>query len=1061
MSETRETWSSSKYGKIINFLSEDTRVQLRHFWSRYLEVSELRDKALKSFEKPYKEAITARLEDLGEGPFVLNGFRGAGPHWAVASRVLLICFKAYWKTGVVAGNPHDVKDLGLGGHGRINPLLAISSSPDGTFAIHRDTDPLLGFHLAGCFDETSGSQQQFAEKLAKHVQGQFKEWCQTFWKHLRAKTVHINVFCGDAIRFCHELQAIYNPEQRRTKLASAYAAQWRPTELVLQGLDRPRDKKLFDAIDTSNLMDHVGLLNALTAVSPLLSRRVTSIMFTDTLLKLSEDHMTTLSDLLSSDVTTISLILGITPVTHLVGFTPDATSAEAARVLTTPNGDPDSALCWTRIAWKIADYGEYFQAPTTELPSRLVEFQENQLAKFCLKLYLKMFGSENTSASEPDIYTRLSFVSFLEIIKRRIQVQWKPFIRLLFDEINSDLDQELQVALFFSGLVTDLPVALPARQLPLTPYGQVRPQSSDYGLLGSENPPSVVFATLIVPRARLKAFTNQSPKTASTPKIQMIIQNESIKMADHYFSIQCFFGKLSPHPDDDTRCSAIPDAKGWKGKDDLVVSVAIPTWSLLVGPREGVHVNLTITPSATGAHYAFRLGPEMEIFGCGLDDQHLRILSHPPGVTFRVQDPPVIIPPLSNSLEEVCLATLNEKSETETLRMYTSRVLKTTKHITISQSSPCVLNLKVKSSEDSEDPEPIALRYPYPVGGSHRKVEFLPHGGIEVIISISSALVRGGYDHNPFPVCMQGPRTITPTIPHMKLDKLPVIDINANLECKEEMLEWILSINERKLVHDKVTPDNTTALLELKKSIFVLYEVFLESRGKFRIFDLSRRPGICTLLFISALRHTGYQGSVALEAYVVSLAGERLSAIQPFITELLNLKEIMNTYHGPKEQGYWKMLLPALIESVKTTWSHGEKCEYREKNNIPLSAEPGEVAICSCGEGLEVNNFPRCANWEQFAKYAHRIAIPPLSPVPFIESITEKGTLQYGGILEHLPPAAPAASNAPVKLEKCDQCGKKSQAKLRRCQRCEKTKYCNHACQKAAWKVHKKQCKKG
>lgn len=1076
-SETGEAWLTSRYGVIINFLSEDTREQLRYFWTRYLEVSELGDNGLKSFEKPHRDAITATLGDLGEGPFVLNGFRGAGPHWAFACRILLLCFKAYWKTGVVAGNSHDVRDLGLGGHGRINPLLAISSSPDGSFAVHRDTDPLLGYHLASCFDEPC-SQQQLIEKLAKHAQRQFKSWCRSFRQHIRSRTVHINVFCGDALRFCYALQSNCNPEQRRTKLTSAYTAQWRSTELVLKGLDNPHDRELFDVIETSNLMDHVGILNALPAISPLLARRVTSIMFTDTLLKLSEEKITTLSDLVGSDVTTISLILGITPVTHLVGFTTDSTAAEAARVLTTPNPDVDNSRCWTRIAWKVADFGDYVHAPT-ELPSSLVEFQEHQLAKFCLKLYLKMFGSENTAAlaqsvrrevstrttSAPDHYTRLSFVCLLEVIKRRIQLDWKAFMKLLLEEINKDLHlfmgrnsfQELQVSLYLSGLLTDLPVALPPRRLPMTPYGPIRPPSSDKGLLGTEDPPSIVFVTMSVPRSSLKMFTKQDPKAAGTPEIQMNILNASVKMADHYFSIQCFFGKLSPHPEDETRCDVLPDPKGWKGKDDLIVTVPVPTWDLLVGTREGIRVILTVTLSAAGAQYAFRLGPEMEIFSCGLDDQRLRILSHPPGVSFNVRDPPVIISPQSSSLEEVCLATLNEKSETTTLRMYTPRILKTNKEIAITQDLPCMVGVKV---EGLEDPEPIILRYPYPINAGCHQANFLAHGGMELVVSISPALVPGGYDHNPFSVCMQGSRTITPTIPHMKLDKLPIISADGNHECKEETLAWTLSTGEHRLVHEKAAPENTTALLELKKSICILYEIFLNTRGRLRIYELSRSPGMSTLLFISTLRHSGYQGSVFLEGFVVSLAGERLAPIQPLIDGMFETKEIVNSMLGPKEQLYWKKLLPALIESVRTTWSHGEECEYRKKKHIPLSAEPEDVPVCSCGEGEEIDTFPRCTHWELFAKYAKRLAIPPVSTVPFMESIAQDVSLQLDQLREHLPSVPPAASNAPVKREKCDQCGK-LQEKLKNCQRCGKTKYCNHACQKAAWKGHKKQCKKG
>lgn len=1078
-SRSMNTWSSSSLGKRINFLSEDTLQQLRYFWSKYFEVADMHDEELEEFEKPYRNSIKRKLGYLGDGPFAHEGYRSAGPHWKAGGPTLYSAFQAYWRTGVVAGNTHDVEDLGPDGRGRLNPLFTFSSSPDGSFAVHMDTDPLLGFHLAACFDDKNHQKQEFLDKLAAHAKGQFRSWCKTFRTHLCSKTLRLNIFCGDAVRFCHELQAVYYPEQRRTKLTRTYAAPWKSAELVLQGLNR-EDKDLFDVIESSNLIDHVGALNALPAIAPLLSRRVTSVIFTDTLQKASKNYCTSLVDVVGCDVATLSLILGLTPVTYLVGFVADSTAAEAPRSVGRSGHDRGFAVCFTRIAWKVADFGDPVQDATFEPPIRLVEFNEPQLAKFCYQLYLNMFRSESSDelaksvlreastpySTSPERYTRLSFVLFLDIIKRNVQIEWEPFIHALLEDINGDVNlfagrnsfQELQVSLYLCGLYRNMPVALPPRGLGTTPYGPVRPCSSEKGLLARENPPSVVFATLVVPRESLKPFTKQDPRTVGLPAIQMNVVNRSIKMLNSHCALQSFFGKLTPRSDDDARFDVVSDRLGWKGEDNLIVCVPIATWTLLVGPREGLKVNLTVSTSATGAHYAFTLGPEMEIFGCGLEGEELHILSEPPGATFKPIDLPEIIAPECASIEEVCLATMGTKAETTSLHMYTPFVKLKDNEITVTQESPCVLKVQ------PEGAEPFAFRYPLPIDGTRHEKKFLVEDdGLDVVAPISHALADGGYDHNPFPVCMQEGRTTTPTIQHIKLDKLPTINVEESNGETEELLGWILSAAEDRLAHDGKPECEIPALVELKAAIGTLFEIYLPFKGKLGIFELSRKQELATtLIFVSSVRHNEYQ-TVVIDAYVVTLTGERYSSVRPFIAELFEEKKIMDLFLGAKSAALWKKLLPAQVESCRTTWTHGENCEYRVKRRIPLSTEEHEVAICTCGEGQEVDNFPRVPHWEQFAKYATRLAIPPISTVPIVEAIIpELASIRLSEFPPDPPAATPAASTAaPVKRDKCDNCGKESEKKLKGCPRCDTMKYCNHACRKADWKAHKKQCRKG
>ncbi len=68
---------------------------------------------------------------------------------------------------------------------------------------------------------------------------------------------------------------------------------------------------VYDVIDTSNVMDHVGLLNLLCAVVPLLSGRRNSVLYTESRLQGAEVSGKLLETLLHSNVTMSSLLFGI------------------------------------------------------------------------------------------------------------------------------------------------------------------------------------------------------------------------------------------------------------------------------------------------------------------------------------------------------------------------------------------------------------------------------------------------------------------------------------------------------------------------------------------------------------------------------------------------------------------------------------------------------------------------------------------------------------------------------------------------------------------------------
>jgi hypothetical protein len=70
----------------------------------------------------------------------------------------------------------------------------------------------------------------------------------------------------------------------------------------------------YDVIDTSNVMDHVGLLNLLIAVVSLMSGRRDSVLYTESFLEGAKQPEKLLETLLHSNVTVSSLLSGVAPV---------------------------------------------------------------------------------------------------------------------------------------------------------------------------------------------------------------------------------------------------------------------------------------------------------------------------------------------------------------------------------------------------------------------------------------------------------------------------------------------------------------------------------------------------------------------------------------------------------------------------------------------------------------------------------------------------------------------------------------------------------------------------
>ena len=266
-SKSTEQWASSPYGKYIQYVDKATLQDLRQYWTRYASTEEFTQA---------RTAIAQRSKEIGN-MLIYNGVRSAGPFWFNATETTAYVYQQFWKTGVVAGNNDDLSQLN--GKGEVNPMFAVSSAASRGFAVHYGAEPLLGFHLPEAFKEVVPKERGGASEQAKRAvavaKSQFKAWCESFSDYVNNNRVHVGFFCGEALALSHDLQLAITLDQKHGHVARTYVKPWSACPLLLDGdvnLNAsgglPCDP--FHVIDTSNLGDHVGFINILSATVPLL-----------------------------------------------------------------------------------------------------------------------------------------------------------------------------------------------------------------------------------------------------------------------------------------------------------------------------------------------------------------------------------------------------------------------------------------------------------------------------------------------------------------------------------------------------------------------------------------------------------------------------------------------------------------------------------------------------------------------------------------------------------------------------------------------------------------------
>lgn len=1070
--DTLEAWQTSPYGANFLISSDHTLDNLRKFWQHYTEKTDMRvtEKVGASFRQEMKNVFNARVESNG---VYTGGARSAGYHAAESFGLVHAAFRAYWNTGVIAGNDTDLKTLKKDKGGFANPLLAWSSSPEAGFAVHYGTDCIAGFHIASLFDRAVSHTKQL-QTIGDLCKTQFFEWCATFAKVW--SNVTIAVHSGDAINFCHELQRHVSSDRALSGLTHVYVQPWSATPLKLYPNLVTHLSTPYDVVDTSNLLDHIGLLNILPAVTPLMNDLTCSVLFTESLLRGANEPFMVLSELLGVDIPKMSPLLGLAPMGCLSETTSESFGAEALLMSIT------ESRCRLRIPWTHPASGDS-SVNVTRKPA----VESKELASFIVRWYVQMFSKHEDitrgmatmmSAMKEGgsqlltYYSRITLVALINLLMSKVSTDWTECLGLIIEGIvadrtlmlNSDSFQDLFVQLHVSGLSSQVQFKTDPRELDAG-FGRPRKSLGEPGLLGRLHLPQLVHLVLVIPRSKLRLFTKDTPNQTGTPGLHVSIYNNML-FENSFHAIDAFFGQLGVDRSTDT-ATVKEDILAWRGTADLIVTCLVPTFPFLVGARRETRVALAVNRTLATARWARELGLQMRVFDAGLDDGRLYLLRSPPR-TIGYDEPTKTVsrgkvsPP--GDVPAITIRDLNDRAQaslTGVIRYAEEEAQDLTKGATVRivQESPCSIAVFTGSLKK-------ILAFPYPIDGSSSKTRIArKQHWIEVTVTQAKDSSQC-YQLQPFPLVSFGLSPCPWNLTHINLDTQPRIPAASTFPGLPGALGMTLSNTEQEQSPGESLKGHARYLLNLKESLCHIFKIYLGdpatgSRDGLVCFGLEVDKAIDTIILINCARHDLHGSSVVLDALIIPLdesRGRRLKNAVKVLVQRLN----MNVLSISKEENVlWKHLMPAFVERSRFAWTHNENCEYQSAEaKIPLSVLAEHVPICSCGLGKDVS-LP--SHLKPFEEAATRAAISPLSSViynvPMVPDELKTLLASQDDFFNSSTGPCPDASAATQRtIQNCHNCGA-TRSDLKSCQRCGKARYCNRECQKAAWKSHKKECK--
>lgn len=1093
VSVSSSTWKASDFGGQFRFSTDSTLSATRSVWEAYADA--IANKNDEAYRAKFETALT-RSKQYKQGVsrsavLVYGGARAAAPLGAQAifNDELRKALDSWWGMGITG--------TVTSGANVPNPLFSAALSENYVLAF--GSDPILSYHLAAAKAHlaelsplrptNSDDDFSFGSGFVETAKFQFSEWAKCFTS-LSSSDLVIRFVAADCFAFCHTLQHNVQTGQSSNNF---YRRQLSAERLDLDAEEYAKTStpKIFDVIDTSNLSDYVGTLSMVISASPLLKDAPWATLYTETMQKTADSDRRKFEELLCGPTTTVSTLLGISPTEYWTNATAVASVDDYIQALAaSQSSNQQSGVQW-RFAWK---FNKHLSGQTS---TQLLKVKDTELAALIHNTYRSMFIAENPmsllSLSQDEQlnavmkhaypkYHRGSLVACIKRLLQLVDVDKISVCKQVSEKVASD-----SVPMFGSNFMQSFSLEMSRQGLYTEPWlsNEIRRGMERAPFTGWSDVPLYVAVTLSIPASRWKSFYQVATQTNTGFVVEGGLSSAKggvLAWHNLFADVQVAFGKIKAsgvRGSPEFSIQVEEDKRRWLGDSSMIASFHVPTAALQVDPKSTkVGLCLQNNHQTIAVFKAkLQLGHSMAIYETDLDDgNHVYVTQYPPGQDgfplFNSLHKDAPIPDSTNECRDSFIVDMNASGEISTITGHLDilsdegkRLLAEKAAVDVRKVSPFVFEIHL-----GEGKAVFTLTFPVPVVKEGSKTRIARTSSyVEVIAPLADPASSQALNNFIYPSTLATaehssnighPIPVPLSIPHVNLDTLPILDISdkEGLSFLTNLASFTFSARERKLRNqaDKsgLAPSSR---MNFKESLFTMFMLASGLQGgQTGLFAINhpQKGGIHMLIFVSALRLDGANGSVVLDAAALPLTIDIIKGGQmdSFLLIIRTL-ECCSVTVDDEELVLWKKILPALVERCRN-WSHTPECEYAHSGaTVPLSIEPAKQVICSCGAGKFPQNFISLPEWDTAAKFATRLAISPTFAVPFVEDVVNSELMK--GAFN----ASSAAQDA--KTLRCRTCGKteaKGGGMLKKCMRCLKVRYCSAECQKKDWKKHRMEC---